>query len=382
MIDTDNYFGPLDGVTDAIILALRDKNMKKNTQTHQNQNNYTNPHQNTTQSQKTQKTSTAAVKKMPPINVFGQDTTDLIKLSKESCKIKEFHIKKYPNNKQAIITNNIQDYTKIVTALKQTLVQHYTYTPKQIKTQAFILRGLNNDDDTDTILADLKQHETDTLTFQKVTKFNTKNAQSSLFLVSISCTSAVKDLFAIKFVLYRCVKWERIRRSGPTQCYRCQQYGHTAGNCNMKYRCVKCAEDHNFGECKVAPGESPKEELYCVQCKKTGHPASYRGCPTYKEMVGKMRQRAEQARDKQRTKTPTKLVNNEQSFASLFRPTETTRPVGSTPTLEPAGTGQQQDLPSLFAAISQLTANMLQMQAVLAQQSKQIAELMAHIRKP
>lgn len=100
-----------------------------------------------------------------------------------------------------------------------------------------------------------------------------------------------------------------------TQCYRCQGYGHTALNCNLQFRCVKCSEEHQTGECKLKAGETERETLFCVQCGANGHPASYRGCPKYKELMQRLNNRKQEA--KQKTRTPTTFVCNTQSRMEL-----------------------------------------------------------------
>ncbi|CAH1960443.1 unnamed protein product [Acanthoscelides obtectus] len=46
------------------------------------------------------------------------------------------------------------------------------------------------------------------------------------------------------------VSFERKKKSSePSQCYRCQRYGHTQRNCRLAERCVKCGEDHNSTSC-------------------------------------------------------------------------------------------------------------------------------------
>lgn len=168
----------------------------------------------------------------------------------------------------------------------------YTYTPKTLKSQTFVLKGLDINDDPDDILSDFKQHENENLQVTQVTKLKTKNATTSFFLVCIPNNSSVKNLLQIRYVLYRTIRWERIRRDGPTQFYRCQGYGHTSGNCNMHFRCVKCSEEHEPGKCGLKSGEIERGALYCVQCKATGHPASYRGCPKYKEIILRMSEKS------------------------------------------------------------------------------------------
>ena len=81
------------------------------------------------------------------------------------------------------------------------------------------------------------------------------------------------------------IKWETLNKIQTImQCKRCQRYGHAAPNCNMSYRCVKCSIPHGPGECNVAKKDN-QNTIYCTLCKKLGHPASYKGCEKYKEMV-------------------------------------------------------------------------------------------------
>jgi len=73
------------------------------------------------------------------------------------------------------------------------------------------------------------------------------------------------------------VHWEKLRRKDIIQCKRCQRLGHAAANCNLRYRCVKCKEDHEPGKCSIYTGKN--NEPYCINCNSFGHPVSYRGCP-------------------------------------------------------------------------------------------------------
>lgn len=64
------------------------------------------------------------------------------------------------------------------------------------------------------------------------------------------------------------------------QCYRCQEFGHTKTYCNKRYKCVKCAENHQSVNC-------PKEKnqpATCANCNEN-HAASYKGCKIYQEIT-------------------------------------------------------------------------------------------------
>lgn len=335
MTSTQNAFAPLSDIDDEFIEVLRRKN---NTRKQQISTPITHNTRQTSNTQNNNENAGAGKRKMPPINIFEQNIKDIINVIKNTCKVTEFNIKKITNNKHAIYTYTINDFQNINNKLKMGQVPSYTYTPKCLKSQSFILKGLDKEDNINEIVADIKKHENETLKIEKVTQFNTKNVGTSFFIVSISNNSAVKSLLNIKYVLYRAVRWERIRRDGITQCYRCQRFGHTAVNCNLQFRCVKCSEEHQPGECKLKAGESERETLFCVHCGVTGHPASYRGCPKYKDLMLRLNNRKNEA--EQRTRTPTTFVNNTQSFASLFKTPNTTNNVGNT-TSNVSGTSGQ-----------------------------------------
>ena len=65
------------------------------------------------------------------------------------------------------------------------------------------------------------------------------------------------------------------RKEQPTQCHRCQRYGHAKSGCHHPPRCVKCAGDHFSSEC---PFKGKIDNPKCVLCNGP-HVASFRGCP-------------------------------------------------------------------------------------------------------
>lgn len=57
------------------------------------------------------------------------------------------------------------------------------------------------------------------------------------------------------------------------QCFRCQDFWHTANTCKQKVRCVRCGEEHQVKYCN-----RPKSSPICCNCKGPHH-AAYRLCP-------------------------------------------------------------------------------------------------------
>lgn len=123
------------------------------------------------------------------------------------------------------------------------------------------------------------------LSFQKVMQFKTKksiaeNISLPIFIVQLDANSQLHKLQKVNRLCHHVITWEKLKKSETLQCKRCQRLGHVASNCNMKYRCVKCCEQHDPGKCKLSKDSKvDTQQLYCANCKEYGHPASYRGCP-------------------------------------------------------------------------------------------------------
>ena len=63
------------------------------------------------------------------------------------------------------------------------------------------------------------------------------------------------------------------------QCFKCQQFGHSAKECRNATRCLRCSQEHSVKECTV-----PKENAKCSNCG-GAHATVYRDCPAYQEKL-------------------------------------------------------------------------------------------------
>ncbi|XP_076341473.1 uncharacterized protein LOC143242014 [Tachypleus tridentatus] len=78
---------------------------------------------------------------------------------------------------------------------------------------------------------------------------------------------------------------EEVRNTAPRvlQCFKCQRFGHTANACRSLVRCVRCSGPHPVTAC---PNE--REATRCANCKGP-HASSYRGCPTFQDILNMQR---------------------------------------------------------------------------------------------
>ena len=80
---------------------------------------------------------------------------------------------------------------------------------------------------------------------------------------------------------------------------------HTASNCNLKYRCIKCKNENNHGpnECHLKGIQTDTSVLLCVRCGQNGHPASFSGCPKHIELLDRIKSQKESEKKNKSRKT-------------------------------------------------------------------------------
>lgn len=315
--------------------------------------------------------------KIPPINIYNVESNEAIKFIKNGLKINDFKIKEL-NKKIILYLTNMSNFARVKTYLEKTKTHFYTYTPKNNKNKTYLLKGLNANNTTDEILQELRIHENENLKFVKVNQFITTKSKREgyilpIFLVQISPESDTKQLKNIRGILYRCVKWEPLKKPEIQQCRNCQGFFHSAVNCFLQHRCVKCNETHEIGKCNVPnETENERDKLFCVLCNKYGHPASYKGCEKYKELQNKIKARRQLL--KQNSKINPNFVNPNISYANTLR--------RELPTDDLTNTNMNMQNPffvELKNTLTSLTNQMINLQKQLQIQSTRIDTLFSFI---
>lgn len=95
-------------------------------------------------------------------------------------------------------------------------------------------------------------------------------------MVLLNRTESAKDIYEITNLFYVQVTVEAYIKSGPSQCYSCQRFGHGSQNCGHTPRCVKGAGTHLTKECTKTLDKEPT----CCNCGEA-HTANYKKCPFY-----------------------------------------------------------------------------------------------------
>lgn len=132
--------------------------------------------------------------------------------------------------------------------------------------------------------------------------------KSKLWQIVLKPNTDLKQIFDIKYVAEWSVKWELMRKPSIVQCKRCQRLNHSASNCKLPYRCVKCTEKHEPGACPS--DSSPKKtKPKCVNCEGEHIANNASKCPIFKKEM----QIREERKQKKITKKSGNATNNTQA---------------------------------------------------------------------
>lgn len=225
---------------------------------------------------------------VPPVDVYtntnADDKTALIRLLKRNFDIKTFYCQTVNKSKLRIFTNGKDSRSNLITWLKERKYKFNTYTPADEKKINVLLKNADHIDDSSVIRANLAQSGILPCRVQPyVTGYMRKNKiKSKLWHIILEPGTDIKALFKIKYIEGAVVSFEFLKKKKAVQCRRCQLFNHTASNCQLEYRCVKCIEKHLPGQCKM--DGTNKFTPKCVNCNGS-HTANNLGeCPYYKRI--------------------------------------------------------------------------------------------------
>lgn len=181
------------------------------------------------------------------------------------------------SNSTQIQCSSVSDKKTLIAKLQSEQIGFHTFTNPADKPTYFLLKGFYQT----SCMEVLSMLQVAAVPAIKVTNF-IRNDDYVIYLVHFDKSVNVNLLNqSHKHVDGIVVKWDLLKKSNKkvTQCYHCQQWGHSGINCGYKPRCVKCNESHEKGACSRTTREG---DPTCCNCG-GAHASNHRGCPAYKK---------------------------------------------------------------------------------------------------
>lgn len=236
----------------------------------------------------------------PPITIADVSTRDLREFfTSQHIPQDKYHMKTVKNGVQLVIGDK-QLFQQTVSILKQAQVQYFTYVPSEEVPIKIVLSGLPMFDliELEKELNDCDIHPTD-IKVLSVRKNGLED--NALYLLYFrKGTVKLQELRKVKALFNVIVRWRYFvkKMTDVVQCHRCQRYGHGKSNCNMLPLCVKCGEKHETIQCQLPAKAALQDKeranrapVKCANCS-GNHTANFRGCPTRKDYLQQLEDRA------------------------------------------------------------------------------------------
>lgn len=181
-----------------------------------------------------------------------------------------------------IMPTTIEDYRSIVNYLDSKNAQFHTYRDPTAKPLSIVIKHVPVSITENEIFEELK----DSYPVLKVSRlYNKERMPIPICAVDLKNTDSAREILNIKSLFHTIVVPELRRKlQGPSQCIRCQQFGHTKNYCRLAPRCVKCTGSHLSSACT----KEKNSTATCVNCGEN-HPANFKGCSVYLQATQKQR---------------------------------------------------------------------------------------------
>lgn len=230
---------------------------------------------------------------IPPIDVWTstQDATQQIiryRLPQYSCTFSKIN-----KTKMRVFPKSLAIRKRLIELLNESKINFNTYTPADEKMQNILLKGTEISDER--VISDALNKNG--IEPYKIQRFETgymrkSGIQSNIWQIVLLPKTDVKSIFNIKYVAEWSVKWQVMRKPTIVQCKRCQRLNHSASNCTLPYRCVKCTESHEPGKCP-SDNKTNKTKPQCVNCNGEHTANNATLCPYFKKEM-KLREERKQ----------------------------------------------------------------------------------------
>lgn len=177
-----------------------------------------------------------------------------------------------------VFTKNADDYRKVRKFLEENDIKAYIITPSNPKRSfKVVLKGMPPNADPEEIKQELTEQG---YPIVKITQLVNRMSRQLLgtFIIELERNDTNEEIYKLDKCLFLSVVFEKYEpKKKVIQCFKCNRFNHTARNCLMSPRCLKCAGEHETRSCQLPRSNTPK----CINCNEVGHTAAYTQCPKF-----------------------------------------------------------------------------------------------------
>jgi hypothetical protein len=171
-----------------------------------------------------------------------------------------------------ITTKSVADYETIQNLLSQKGLPFFSFYTKGDKPVKAVIRHLPNNTSSEDITVPVQDLGYEVISVKQMTakcpspEGGVTLVSLPLFLITLVRNQKSLDMFKTSNLCNIIVKIEAYKyKSGLTQCYNCQCFGHIWDHCRQPPRCMWCGGGHRHRECPEK--ENTQSIPSCCNCK-------------------------------------------------------------------------------------------------------------------
>lgn len=221
-------------------------------------------------------------KYVPPIIIQGLNLNQIIEILKTN-KITDYKLKLLSIGIKVTPGDIIVSKT-LTNLLKTSEIEFFTFSDRSLNPLKVILSGLPpiQIDEIKTELISLgisKELIFEIISLQRKDKQHNIHNNTNYLIKFDKTKITMKFILGIKSMFNIIIRWFPYisYRNGPTQCRRCQMYGHGTSHCNKIVKCLKCSGGHTTDTCNATI-------IKCANCGEP-HEANFDKCITRSQYV-------------------------------------------------------------------------------------------------
>lgn len=221
----------------------------------------------------------------PPIILYGiEDIGKLTELLATVAHSEDFSFKVITKQQLRLNCTTAETYKEVINLIRIKGLIGHTFTRKEDKLYRIVIKNLHPSTPVDEIKLAIEASGNRVRGEIINARKGPNKIPLPVFFVNLEPSANNKEVKEIKYIFNtKVVIEDPIKKNTIAQCTRCQQYGHTKNNCMRPYRCVKCAEGHRTADCPKKDRNTPAKCALCF----SNHPANYKGCLVYKEILAR-----------------------------------------------------------------------------------------------
>lgn len=261
--------------------------------------------------------------KPPPIVISSGSAADIRRCANEvNNQPRSFliDIKKDKQGTKKVTTDNWNDYHKFVKLLETKKHRFHTYSTEEPQMK-FVLYGLPAME-LEELEKALKAEKVSPVKIVKMTMKQRRHSDDQNYLLYFKNnnqegeqSNLMKILENIKSVDGFKVKWDKYKnkRSGPSQCSNCLQFGHGQRGCKRLPTCFRCSEQHDSKTCPHISQDNNKVPLDKLKCHFCGekHTAISQVCKTRLQIIEKWKGKSINGNNRNHNKPASRYSQNQ-----------------------------------------------------------------------